>query len=126
MSVYDDLFWVNRFRLAGFVHADDLSKQVRLLARADYQRNSTAAGSSAHGYHLSRTALVFLNPAVGALPRHKHLFAGNGCIWGTETGLPCTEKPYKWFSEVDVVPEAYQPLVQCRLNKKSHIYSCDK
>lgn len=122
VSVYDDRFWIGRFRMAGFVYSDDLSEHIRLLAKADFHNNATGG----HGYHISRTALVFLNPAIGALPRHKHLFAGNGCLWGHDTGLQCTERPYKWFSELDVIPPEYRPLVQCRLDKTTKLYSCDK
>ena len=33
-----------------------------------------------HAQHLTTRLMVFINPRVASLPKHHHLFGGNGCF----------------------------------------------
>jgi hypothetical protein len=64
---------------------------------------------NAIGQHIQRNMMVFINPLVASLPKHQHIFNGNGCYSGAnhneDGGIPCDAE--------DKLPIDYKPLLNC-------------
>lgn len=110
VEVRESWWWRGRFEAAGFLYSQDLTTLVRNAAAATSARGS--------GLRIVKRMMVFINPAVASLFEHEHLFSGDGCLFNQFRGVSCDER-FKWFSEVDVLPEAHVPLIQCSFNSTS-------
>lgn len=90
--------------------------------------------------HIWTRMLVFINPVVASLPRHHHLFGGNGCfnnvVDNRDGGVPCGTSDYKkGLGENDYLPSIYQSILNCyrttkdmpdKGNWKQAIWKCSK
>lgn len=103
-------WWRAKMESFGFVYSQDLTDMTRDAALATSVRNS--------GGRIIRRMLVFINPKVASRPEHLHLFSSDGCIFeDAGKGVPCDER-FKWYSDVDVVPPKYEPLLKCDFTPK--------
>lgn len=84
MEIHPDDWWVRKFELYGFRYDDALTQEARAWARLDFGRNGSVLpdGQWTRPQHLTMSLKVFVNPAVGALPEHQHLFPDDGCFRG--------------------------------------------
>ena len=66
------------------------------------------------GLLLSHRLLVFINPSVASLPKHKHIIGGHGCFKGVldnkDGGIACSGR--------DALPREYQSLINCKKTMK--------
>ena len=90
--------------------------------------------------HIWTRMLVFINPVVASLPRHHHLFGGNGCfnhvVDNRDGGAPCgTPDDKKGVEKRDILPSNYQSILNCyrstrdmpyKDNWKHAIWECSK
>ena len=81
MEIHPDDWWIRKFELYGFRYDDELTQQARAWAEEDTNSSLLAPnGQALYPQHLLLSLKVFVNPAVGALPRHQHLFPDDGCF----------------------------------------------
>lgn len=96
----------------GFIYSPELSTQV--IKQVDGELMATGN----YAQHLGGV-MVFINPAVASLPKHRHLMGGHGChikeVDNREGGQPCKGK--------DKLPPEYQALINC---KKENYYGKGK
>mmetsp|Transcript_42123 Transcript_42123/g.62388 ORF Transcript_42123/g.62388 Transcript_42123/m.62388 type:complete len:400 (-) Transcript_42123:26-1225(-) len=80
VEVHEDTWWIQKFELYGFKYSPELTQKVRQEAGKETSQKGTAPnGGTYNPQHLWLSIMVFLNPAVGALPQHHHLLAEDGC-----------------------------------------------
>ena len=84
VEMRESWWWISRFEAAGFVYSPILTNRTRMYA----QQN----GDHGKAEWIKTTMTVFLNPKVASLTQHDHLFSGHGCVWGSETNVPCNTK----------------------------------
>jgi len=126
VEVRDEWWWRVRFQAQGFVYSLELSQAARrfALAGSRYTNAENRMATNPWGAeHIVDRMMVFINPKVASMPEYDHLMSGHGCIWGDNRGLPCGPK-YKWWTPVDSVPDRYQPLINCTLDKLE-MWLCD-
>jgi hypothetical protein len=91
VEVHLDEWWLNKFQLYGFQYSEILTQQIRKVAlderhsaQADLTNpeNLGPDGEFWNAQHVWLTMMVFVNPAVAALPEHAHLMAEPGCYQG--------------------------------------------
>ena len=80
MEVHKDDWWIKKFELYGFKYTEDLTLELREVARQEAMRGPLAVNGEKPNPQNLYSMLVFFNPAVGALPQHSHLFSEPGCI----------------------------------------------
>ena len=110
VEVRPEWWWISRFHSQSFIYDASLTAATKLQAwneRFTYQERSGKL--NAIGQHIQRNMMVFINPLVASLPRHKHLFSGNGCYSGNNNnedgGVAC--------NGADALPDDYKPLLNC-------------
>jgi hypothetical protein len=64
----------------GFILSPGLTKKVRDVASSEKFTGIAPNGIKLNAQHVWLTMLVFINPAVAALPKHVHLMAEPGCF----------------------------------------------
>lgn len=91
VEVHDEEWWITRYESFGFRYSAILTQKVRQAAKQERDRcknditNSTNLAPDGNAYnaqHVWLTMMVFINPAVAALPQHAHLMAEPGCWKG--------------------------------------------
>lgn len=82
VEVHRDDWWIRRFASWGFVYDEELSQQLRALAKRTMNDYSGPTGKAYDGYYVRASLKVFVNPAVASLPQHAHLFPEHGCFGG--------------------------------------------
>lgn len=69
------------------------------------------------GEHIHFTMRVYINPTIASLPKHDHLFSGDGCykneLNNRDGGTPCLGE--------DKLPDKYNSLIRCYRDKKASI-----
>ena len=102
VEVHAPWWWIARFEARGFVFSRHLTELMQSQVKIDQLR--LHQGSQLMGI------MVFINPVVASLPRHKHLIGGKGCYKGAvdneDGGAECPG--------VDALPEEYKSLVSCK------------
>ena len=125
VEVRDEWWWKARFTAAGFTFSADLTSRLQRYAAVDNRLAVSRGKLKATGYIVHST-LVFINPAVAQLDEHSHIFGGDGCIWADTKNVPCS-KTHRWFNpDVDIVPERFQSLLDCKLPDKKINASAEK
>mmetsp|Transcript_2031 Transcript_2031/g.2766 ORF Transcript_2031/g.2766 Transcript_2031/m.2766 type:complete len:120 (+) Transcript_2031:183-542(+) len=95
--------------LYGFRYNPEMSESVRRLAnREPFVGRRAPNGANPNPQNLYRM-LVFINPAVAALPEHGHLMAEAGCF-GTYEGGNLTTRDCVESAEESALPESFKPL----------------
>lgn len=87
VETHEDWWWINRYTLQGFIYSEDLTKRMRRMAG---QWKNVDGFNSQHLWH---SGLAFLNPKVGSLYEHAHLFGGPGCFTSKDRSFPCGTTP---------------------------------
>lgn len=111
VEVHDDTWWISKMQLYGFVYSEELTRRVRNLATEEKNqqiKTFSPTGQPFNARYVEKTMLVFLNPLVGSLPQHSHLFAEDGCSDGVNRSRPCAVHPK---SEETSLPSEFQRLV---------------
>jgi hypothetical protein len=102
VEVHAPWWWKARFEARGFIYSEYLSSMAHDLVQVDKERFKQ--GNQLVGL------LVFINPRVASLPRHKHLLAGHGCydraVDNENGGAACTGS--------DALPDEYKTLISCQ------------
>ncbi|KAJ1442041.1 hypothetical protein B484DRAFT_442454 [Ochromonadaceae sp. CCMP2298] len=116
VEVHARWWWKSRLAAAGFVYSRDLSMQVREYAIA----GKNASLPQWYSQHIQHSMMVFINPAVANLPKHKHLFGGHGCHRGgvdnNNGGEACRK--------LDKLPQEYEALLDCEV--KTGVWNCQE
>ena len=107
VEVHDEVWWTSRFTALGFVYSRSLTNLMRTVVKNGQTEGMTNGQLLRHGMH------VFINPSVASLPKHAHLFGGNGCYNGVidnrDNGVAC--------DGLDKLPDAYRSLLDCKKKK---------
>jgi hypothetical protein len=103
----------------GFIYSEEWTMHVRSTASKEKGienngeitpgRPLTPNGKPYNPQHVYATMLVFINPAVTALPQHAHLLTGPGCYEGVQAGA-ILNRECNGDNESTLPPEFY-PLV---------------
>jgi len=118
VEVHDESWWIRKYESYGFKYDPKLTLEVRATAQQERSDKSVFPpnGKIVNAQHLRITSMVFVNPAVAALPQHAHLFGEHGCF--QDRGLPNREcgKPVSDNQKVTAQREtpldpAFYPLV---------------
>ena len=88
VEVHEADWWIRKFESYGLKYSEELTQEVRAVARAEANQLYTTGnvsfaapnGEKFRGFHIFATMKVFINPAVAALPQHNHLFPQDGCF----------------------------------------------
>ncbi|CAB9523128.1 expressed unknown protein [Seminavis robusta] len=122
VEVHSPEWWITRMTSFGFVYSKELTEEIRHVASIENREGAAnknnpdkaleALGPDGEHYnaqHVWLNMLVFINPAVAALPEHAHLLAEQGCYKGREGGVHIHREcdPSKGES---VLPESFRPL----------------
>ena len=86
VEVHDDAYWIEKFTMFGFIYSPGLTEKFRKAAEDDNNMCCAPNGVKLRPQHLWLTGLIFINPAVAALPQHAHLLAEPGCYDQNENG----------------------------------------
>jgi hypothetical protein len=105
VEIHEPWWWHGRMAANGFIYSEDLTERVRNAARATCVQ--------ALGLRIVNRMMVFINPAVASLPRHDHLFGGDGCIFDEARDVPCDER-FRWLADLDRLPAHYESLLKCK------------
>lgn len=101
VEVHKDEWWIRKYEMYGFKYDAALTQQVRGWAREEARRRDLGKapnGNNWNAQHIWMSMKVFVNPVVGALPEHAHLFPEHGCYkkWNHTTqklhSRPCLEE----------------------------------
>ena len=87
VEVKKDTWWRNRMEAQGFVYSENLTNEMRNVAKGTQALYDNAKNSGV-AQHLWTTMQVFINPSVAALPQHHHIFGGPGCFGNGEISDP--------------------------------------
>jgi len=81
VEVHDSEWWIQKMQMYGFVYSERLTLHVRAIAKKEDKQKipSVVKDQRYYAQHLIHNLLVFINPAVAALPQHAHLMAEPGC-----------------------------------------------
>jgi len=136
VEVHNEVWWISKFTAYGFQYSQELTNKVRRIALDEQQQMipSMVPGEPYNAQHLWNKLIVFINPAVAALPEHAHLFAEHGCYHnrtgdsighrecGTggkaglgESVLPASFYPIKLTDEMDT---AWEDLVKKNIKQQ--------
>lgn len=113
VEVHTTKWWIRKMQMYGFQYSEEMSLEIQGIASKE-QENKTASiiveDEPYNAQHIWTTMMVFINPAVSALPEHAHLFSGIGCFQslGGEKGI--VNKDCDGENESKLPPE-YYPLV---------------
>jgi hypothetical protein len=134
VEVHPQDWWIGKIQMYGFRYSKSLTDQVR---HTSYQESisynaSVVEGKAYNAQHIWMHMMVFINPAVAALPQHAHLMAEPGCHRMDKTGtldlhakcgtgvdgrlesvLPKEFDPIELTSEMDT---AWETLVKLNIN----------
>jgi hypothetical protein len=129
VEVHSAWWWRARMEAQGFVYSHSLTEISRKQAFNDWAAQPDPHKTSM-GQHIRLNLLVFINPKVASLPEHAHLFGGNGCYAGGGAALG-NEDGGVACKDVDALPPAFQPLINCHREKKDKevrnaIWTCEK
>ena len=134
VEVHNELWWVGKFTAYGFIYSRELTDMVRRIALSEQQQHiPSVTGQPYNAQHLWNKLIVFINPAVAALPEHAHLFAEHGC-YHNRTGdfivhRECGEGrpgrgesklPVSWYpvTLTDDMDKAWEDLVKNNIKQK--------
>lgn len=80
-EVHNDLWWISRFQMYGFVYSEKLTEKVKTVARKERQNGIPfpVYNKTYNPQHISNTMMVFINPAVASRPEHAHMLSEPGC-----------------------------------------------
>ena len=134
VEVHEEWWWRARLSAQGFVYSQELTDLVRLQAQNGITEHAFGLKDKLtakqerdehrhDAQHIWTRMLVFINPIVAALPRHHHLFGGNGCfsnvVDNRDGGAPCgTADSKKGIEEKDSLPNEYQSILNCYRSTK--------
>jgi len=113
VEVHGRTWWIARFLSMGFVYSPELTALLRAQVVADVDNSDETAQT---GMLLLHGLLVFVNPAVASLPRHRHLFGGRGCfnfVNENEDGGRACLGLGGIAADGEELPESYEALLQC-------------
>lgn len=80
VEVHNERWWLSKFEAYGFRYSADLTSMVRRIGLKEQMKKiPSMTGEPYNAQHLWNKLIVFINPAVAALPEHVHLFAEHGC-----------------------------------------------
>jgi len=79
VEVHDDDWWINKFRMYGFIYSEGWTNATRTVALSEKFQSTAPNGELYNAQHVWLNIQVFINPAVAALPQHAHLLAEPGC-----------------------------------------------
>ena len=135
VETHNELWWISKFTGYGFVYSLELTNKVRRVALKEYnQKIPSMTGEPYNAQHLWNKLIVFINPAVAALPEHAHLFAEHGCyhnrsgdvIVHRECGTGKAGKgesvlPKSWYAleMTDEMDKAWEDLVRKNIKQQS-------
>jgi hypothetical protein len=115
VEVHPEGWWIGKMQMYGFRYSKALTDQVRLTSYKEKHAHnaSVVEGKDYNAQHIWNHMMVFVNPAVAALPQHAHLMAEAGCHRVDETGL--LDVPTKCGKGVDgrresVLPKEFDPI----------------
>jgi hypothetical protein len=120
--VHFDEWWLQKFQMYGFQYSDMLTKRIRKIALSENNKckmdphnpdNVGPNGEPYNGQHIWLTMMVFVNPAVAALPQHAHLMAEAGCFERTidvPGGREIVHRDCLEEKKESVLPEQFAPL----------------
>lgn len=108
MEVHKDDWWIQKYAMYGFIYDEKLTKEIRGVARAENKAATIfpPKNKTYNAQHVWTSMKVFLNPAVGGLPQHGHLFGELGCYDGRKKSTRACSGEHK---ETPLDP-AYLPL----------------
>ena len=115
VEVHDDNYWIAKMTMFGFVYEPTLTGQLRATALSEKFTDVAPNGIKLNAQHVHTSAMVFINPAVAALPQHAHLMAEPGCFIprkGNESKhRECGENlELVQFKSESVLPKAFRAL----------------
>lgn len=89
-----------------------MKEYKRGLAKPNDPKNIGPDGSAYNAQHVWLTIMVFVNPAVAALPQHAHLLAEKGCYQTTRDGPPreIVQRECREDKQESVLPDSFKPL----------------
>ena len=112
VEVHKDPWWILKFEMYGFKYSPELTNRVRDVARQEKNTYKVPNGKDVNAQHVWLTMMVFVNPAVAALPQHAHLLYEPGCYQGRKDGnliqRDCGTGPKK--NQETPLPDQYKPL----------------
>lgn len=106
VEVHKNDWWIRKYESYGLKYDAALTEQARDIAKSTKKDYKSPHGEYLDGFYVRVTLMVFVNPAVAALPEHAHLFPELGCLQksdGISTNRKCD--PTKGESEPD--PKMY-------------------
>jgi len=106
VEVHKNDWWIRKYESYGLKYDAALTEQARAIAKSTKKDYKSPHGQYLDGFYVRVTLMVFVNPAVAALPEHAHLFPEMGCLQksdGISTNRKCD--PTKGESEPD--PKMY-------------------
>eukprot|EP00545_Synedropsis_sp_CCMP1620_P009495 CAMPEP_0119006214 /NCGR_PEP_ID=MMETSP1176-20130426/2171_1 /TAXON_ID=265551 /ORGANISM="Synedropsis recta cf, Strain CCMP1620" /LENGTH=379 /DNA_ID=CAMNT_0006958107 /DNA_START=63 /DNA_END=1199 /DNA_ORIENTATION=+ len=119
VEVHTEDWWILKFEMYGFKYSEKLTLKLRDTAKADKGIASKIKGAKDgkfNSQHVWLHMMVFINPAVAALPQHAHLLAEEGCFKTHATvggqrmmvHRPCGTG--KNSAHETVLPEEFKPI----------------
>ena len=99
VEVHPATWWIHKMHLYGFQYSEEWTQTLCAIAKREGKAKipSMLTGKMYDAQHLYKTTglLVFMNPAVAALPEHAHLMAKHGCYQLTGKKGPLKTKHKK-------------------------------
>ena len=99
VEVHPATWWIHKMQMYGFRYSEDWTQALRAIAKREGKAKipSMMNGKTYDAQHLYKNTglLVFINPAVTALPEHAHLMAEHGCYQSTGKEGPLKTKHKK-------------------------------
>lgn len=105
VEVHKPAWWIRKYESYGFRYNDELTQELRELARAGKKVYKAPNGVYLDGFYVRVNMMVFVNPVVASLPEHAHLFPEIGCTNGKGNNRPCKKE----YGESEL-PDSFQPL----------------
>eukprot|EP00547_Thalassionema_nitzschioides_P016257 CAMPEP_0194247206 /NCGR_PEP_ID=MMETSP0158-20130606/16222_1 /TAXON_ID=33649 /ORGANISM="Thalassionema nitzschioides, Strain L26-B" /LENGTH=356 /DNA_ID=CAMNT_0038983265 /DNA_START=15 /DNA_END=1081 /DNA_ORIENTATION=+ len=108
VEVHKPAWWIRKYESYGFKYDEELSNQLKGIARAGKKDYTAPNGVFLDGFYVRTKLMVFVNPVVAAMPEHAHLFAELGCgyiIGGAFERRPCSAERGE-----SPLPESMYPL----------------
>ena len=117
VEVHPQDWWITKMQMYGFRLASNLTLEVRATAKKEQKERipSMVENKTYNAQHVWSHMLVFINPAVAALPQHAHLMAEPGCFNArTRGGKRSTHKKCGTGRGGDTetpLPPEFEPIV---------------
>jgi len=120
VEVHDTTWWIRKYESYGFRFDQALTDEIKHVASIEKGSGETFPpnGKAYNAQHVWTTMMVFINPAVAALPEHAHLFGEFGCYSGAhpklkqnrECGIALKPNQKKSASMETPLDPSYYPL----------------